>query len=126
MILPSLIYFAVEDLNYADLVLAIDHNSQVTVERAKKAIEKYGDANFLDDDSDEGSSDSGSQDDSGAEQYSPTQLQQEDNMARLRQRGDISLYRYYLSSVTAWVLIVWLILTILVAVTERFPGMSVA
>ena len=126
MILPSLIYFAVEDLSYADLVLAIDHNSQVTVERAKKAIEKYGGANFLDDDSDEGSSESGSQDDSGAEQYSPTRLQQEDNMACLRQRGDISLYRYYLSSVTAWVLIVWLILTILVAVTERFPGMSVA
>jgi hypothetical protein len=116
----------VEDLNYADLVLAIDHNSQLTVERAKEAIEKYGVANFLDADSDEGGSDSGGQDDPVVRQYSPPQLQQDDDIAHLRQRGDISLYRYYLGSVTAWVLIIWLILTILVAVTERFPGMRIA
>lgn len=40
----------------------------------------------------------------------------------IRQRGDYTLYSFYLNSTAKWLWIVWIVAVALVAVAERLPG----
>lgn len=118
-----LIYCPVDDLSYADFVLAVSHEGKVTMSKSKQAIKKYASMDYLNQNSDDSACDSDGRHGNAATRNSlPMERRQEEASTRLRQRGDVSLYKFYLSSVTVWLVLVWLVLTMLVAITEKFPG----
>lgn len=97
----------------------------MTVQSPQQAIKRYEGKGFLDDfeDDSEDISDGGSRDDSPARHYTPpSPVEPVDT--RLRRAEDLAPYKTYMKSVSTVVFVSWLLLAIVLALTERGPGMS--
>jgi hypothetical protein len=114
----------VELLKSADRVLVINANGTVSIQSADKAIKEYEGKVFLDDFSDDGEdiSDVGSQDNSPARHYTPPEPKQP-IPTDFGLTGDLALYKYYLKTVSKSILTVWLVVLVILVVTEKGPGM---
>ncbi len=112
-----------ELLKSADNVLVIRANGTVSTQSPDDAIKEYAGKGFLDDFSDDGDdiSDRGSQDDSPARHYIAPEPK-DPIAANFRPTGDLALYKYYLTFVSKPVFILWLVVVVVLVVTERGPG----
>lgn len=106
-----------ELLKLADNVLVIHGDETVTGETSLGAIKKYGREDFLEGHQNNEDSTSTAKSDTLVKEAPPAKDDR-------RSRGDISLYRYYLDSVRMALFLSWLVVAVLVVVTEKFPSKS--
>ena len=115
-----------ELLKSADRVVVIHANGTVSIQSPEDAIKEYEGKGFLDDFSDDGEeiSDDGSQASCPTRHYTPPEPQRP-IPTHLAPTGDLALYKYYLKSVSKSIFAVWLVVLVLLVVTEKGPGISI-
>ncbi len=109
----------VELLEFADQVLTLPGDGTILSEPKNGAANKQGDQDFAKGDG-YGTNEGANREDAA----SPVTVEdsEPETNCRLRSEGDISLYTYYMKSVSVWVLFTWFFITAIVSVMERMPG----